>query len=82
MRRFVLMTILSVCIAAVIGTVANAAPKQGKGGDAIQKNALRMLEEGKHTFRFDTFGDEAFWGDTLKLHQVMPAASWEPSGTA
>ena len=44
---------------------------KGKGGDAIQNNALRMLEEGKHTFRFDTFGDEAFWGDTLKLHQAI-----------
>jgi hypothetical protein len=71
MRRFVLMTIVFVCIAAVTGTVANAAPKKGKGGDAIQNNALRMLEEGKHTFRFDTFGDEAFWGDTLKLHQAI-----------
>ena len=71
MRRFALMTFLFICIAAVTGTVANAAPKQGKGGDAIQNNALRMLEEGKHTFRFDTFGDEAFWGDTLKLHQAI-----------
>jgi len=24
-------------------------------------NAQRMLAEGKNTFRFDTFGDEAFW---------------------
>src|SRR5512143_3502730 len=71
MRRFVLMTILFICIAAVTGTVANAAPTKGKAGDAIQNNALRMLEEGKRTFRFDTFGDEAFWGDTLKLHQAI-----------
>jgi cytochrome c5 len=36
-----------------------------------QANAQRMLEEGKQTFRFDTFGDEAFWGDTLQLHRAI-----------
>ena len=33
MRRFGRMIILLVCIAAVTGTVANAAPQKGKGGD-------------------------------------------------
>ncbi|MBV8878591.1 MAG: hypothetical protein JO332_01380, partial [Planctomycetaceae bacterium] len=31
----------------------------------------RDLRHGRRTFRFDTFGDEAFWGDTLKLHQSI-----------
>lgn len=31
----------------------------------------QLLEEGRETFRYDTFGDEAFWGDTLKLHQAI-----------
>src|SRR5689334_15354514 len=30
-----------------------------------------MTEEGRHTFRYDTFGDEAFWGGTLQLHQAI-----------
>jgi hypothetical protein len=30
-----------------------------------------MLEAGQRIFRFDTFGDEAFWGDTLKLHRAI-----------
>jgi cytochrome c5 len=34
----------------------------------------QMLGEGRKTFRFDTFGDEAFWGDTLKLHQAIEGA--------
>ena len=38
---------------------------------AIDRHANRMLEEGRQIFRFDTFGDEAFWGDTLKLHQAI-----------
>src|SRR5947207_13800028 len=37
----------------------------------ILSNSARMLVEGRQIFRFDTFGDEAFWGDTLKLHQAI-----------
>jgi len=39
--------------------------------DLVQRNASDFMEEGRHTFRFDTFGDEAFWGDALKLHQAI-----------
>ena len=31
----------------------------------------QVLAEGRHTFRFDTFGDEAIWGDTVKLASRM-----------
>ena len=41
----------------------------------IRKNALHMLHEGRHTFRFDTFGDEAFWGGQLRLHKAIAKAS-------
>ena len=37
----------------------------------IQNNAQRMLEEGKRTFRYDTFGSEHFWGDKLGLHEAL-----------
>jgi hypothetical protein len=30
-----------------------------------------MLDEGKKTFRYETFGSEAFWGDTLRLHKAI-----------
>jgi mono/diheme cytochrome c family protein len=30
-----------------------------------------MIEEGRRTFRFDTFGDEAYWGGQLQLHQAI-----------
>ena len=33
-----------------------------------------MIKDGRQTFRFDTFGDEAFWGDTLQLHQAIEGA--------
>src|SRR5215510_13137027 len=37
----------------------------------IKDHVNSMFEEGKRTFRFETFGDEAFWGDTLKLHRAI-----------
>jgi uncharacterized membrane protein len=33
-----------------------------------------MMDEGRRVFRYDTFGDEAFWGDTLKLHNAIAGA--------
>lgn len=43
--------------------------------DINRTNATQMFDAGKQTFRFDTFGDEAFWGDVLKLHQGVAAVS-------
>jgi mono/diheme cytochrome c family protein len=37
----------------------------------ILQHASRTLEEGRQIFRFDTFGDEAFWGDQLQLHRAI-----------
>ncbi len=37
----------------------------------IDEHAQRTLAEGRQIFRFDTFGDETFWGDTIKLHQAI-----------
>ena len=39
--------------------------------DDISANAQRMVDEGRRTFRSDTFGDEAFWTDALKLHRAI-----------
>ena len=32
------------------------------------------LADGKSIFRFDTFGDETFWTDTLRMHEVIRTA--------
>src|SRR3954451_1156899 len=34
-----------------------------------------LVGQGKQTFRFDTFGDQAFWGDTLHLNQAIAGAA-------
>ncbi|HKU72861.1 MAG TPA: hypothetical protein VJR02_02985 [Pyrinomonadaceae bacterium] len=46
------------------------------GFDAqIVANAKEFLDEGRTTFRFDTFGDEAFWGGALQLHQAIKGSA-------
>jgi len=46
--------------------------KTGSGFEQqVEQNRAQMFQQGKHIFRFDTFGDEAFWGDTLHLHQAI-----------
>ncbi len=47
----------------------------------IRSNAQRMLEEGRQVFRFDTFGDEVFWSDKLKLHRAIAGAKLGGVGT-
>jgi len=42
--------------------------------DVIDGNAERMMREGRRIFRYDTFGDEAFWGGALKLHRAIAGA--------
>jgi hypothetical protein len=43
------------------------------GDDA--RSAVRFVREGRNTFRNDTFGDQAFWGDVLHLHQAIEGAA-------
>jgi len=40
----------------------------------IGEHAEELFRNGANIFRYDTFGDEAFWGGTLKLHQAIAGA--------
>jgi hypothetical protein len=70
---------LAVILGFLIVTIYSAQSAQGQedGGSlsdfdsVIRENGQEMIEEGRQTFRFDTFGDEAFWGDALQLHQAI-----------
>lgn len=50
------------------------APGQSEFDRGVTQNAQQLLQEGRRIFRYDTFGDEVFWSDTLKLHQVIAGA--------
>jgi mono/diheme cytochrome c family protein/cytochrome c5 len=45
-------------------------------GDTVKQAALAT--QGRDIFRFETFGDEAKWTDTLRMHEVI-AASVDPA---
>jgi hypothetical protein len=72
-RIFLMLAIVSICGLpfAIMSQSTNSGTHKGDFDSAIQKNALDSIEQGRRTFRFDTFGDEAFWGDSLKLHQAI-----------
>ena len=44
--------------------------------DVAAQNAADLVQAGRQAFRFDTFGDEAYWGDTLKLHQALEGSAF------
>jgi hypothetical protein len=55
---------------------SSAAPATGKGGsDPVLRSAQSTLLEGRETFRFATFGDEDFWGGTLRLHEAIEGSA-------
>jgi hypothetical protein len=62
-------------VAAAGCTSKSSQAEQQVTGDAAKNAALMTMDQGKQTFRFDTFGDEAFWGDALKLHQGVATVS-------
>src|ERR1044071_7703639 len=39
-------------------------------------NAQQLVADGRQIFRFDTFGDEDFWGGTLGLHKAIEGAKF------
>jgi mono/diheme cytochrome c family protein len=56
----------------VEGNPAVESKKSAAGFDSrINEHSNQMIEEGRKTFRFETFGSEAFWGDTLQLHKAI-----------
>ncbi len=46
----------------------------GAEGDSAAALDPQLVEQGKSIFRFDTFGDETKWTDTLRMHEVIAAA--------
>lgn len=70
------LTLLVACVVfAFVATSSSRshaqAPAPSQMETAVADNARLMLDEGRRVFRYETFGDEAYWGDTLKLHRAI-----------
>ena len=59
-----------VAAAALLATAADA-----RKLNLTEINAIHQVREGRDTFRYATFGDEAFWGDGIGLHLALAGAA-------
>ncbi len=70
--RLIVLSLIALAVSAVTAYASGLISINGvKFDQLIRSNDRQMFNDGRHTFRFDTFGDEAFWGDTLHLHQAI-----------
>src|SRR5256714_917033 len=71
--------ILLICLVALSRSTPVRADNSHHDADdhknPVVQNATQKVLMGEQVFRFDTFGDEAFWGDTLKLHQAIEGSA-------
>jgi hypothetical protein len=63
-----------IMLAAVAALLAMTAGATDPPLNSVESHLLEQLREGRETFRFATFGDEAFWGDGLGLHLAIAGA--------
>src|SRR3954462_7956019 len=71
-------------VGVIIGGQGYARAEESRDGDEgkdfskidrqINEPARRTLDQGRHIFRFDTFGSEAFFGDALQLQKAIAGA--------
>src|SRR5580765_6456082 len=77
-RVHVIVTVVVLLLACMIAVSRSvrAGADNNSGHNRVVENATQKVLQGEHIFRFDTFGDEAFWGDTLKLHEAIEGAKF------
>lgn len=66
-----------------VGSMAWTNQKSKKGiasvSEEVHEEQNDLLKQGKKIFRFDTFGDEQFWTDALKMNQAIAGKSLDGS---
>ena len=55
----------------VAGVAASLLGACGGDSDNSAAEQAALVAQGKQVFRFDTFGDETQWTDTLRMHEVI-----------
>jgi hypothetical protein len=68
-------SLLIASVVVFLGVMLQGGRSESTGHDPTVSNAAQLVTQGRQIFRFDTFGDQTFWGDTLKLHQAMEGAA-------
>jgi hypothetical protein len=79
----------SVGLAMILAAVGACVETRPDGGDpagsetvgeaqsaiTAEENAVSLVHQGRDIFRYDTFGDEDFWGGQLRLHEAIEGAA-------
>ena len=71
MNRSGTRAMLTTMLLGTLLTAFGAAALGDDGHDVRDQHEHDTLAAGRHIFRFDTFGDEDFWGGSLELHQAI-----------
>jgi hypothetical protein len=58
----------------LLAAAINESPRIHSRSSA-EENAKALIDQGRNIFRFDTFGDEAFWTDQLHIQQSVSTLS-------
>ena len=73
-RRRSLTSNLIAWVAVLAATACTVVACGGSDDDDTAAEQAALVARGQQIFRFDTFGDEAQWTDTLRMHEVISAA--------
>src|SRR3954451_21133290 len=57
--------------ALLLNASAVSKPTAGRPAPANSISEQRLFSQGRAVFRYDTFGDQGFWGDSLQLHKAI-----------
>src|SRR3954451_23483011 len=57
-----------------LAAVSNPGRHHHKPKATPARHAQALFRQGRRIFRHDTFGDEAFWGGTIGLHEAIEGA--------
>ena len=74
MRRASILTAVGVVLLSACADEEPTSPRRLSAPVEAAELDPALVAEGKAIFRFDTFGNETFWTDTLKLHRVIRTA--------
>jgi len=78
-RRIVKFVPMALVLMAAGSVLFNVSAVSKPGRSAADAKASRandaLFNRGRQVFRFDTFGDQAFWGDTLQLNKAIAGSA-------
>ena len=63
-------TLALIALIVVLGC-ASKKPASDGSQSAMDESSPALIAEGQRVFRFDTFGNETFWTDTLRMNEVV-----------